>query len=87
MHTYFPNGVCSQIINVSLDKEQIINKIEIIGGCQGNLSGLSKMCQGQKAQDVIDKLKGIRCGHKMTSCPDQLAIAIGQALRQPADDI
>jgi uncharacterized protein (TIGR03905 family) len=51
-----------------------------MGGCHGNLQGISSLVKGQKAQDVIDKIKGIRCGNKTTSCPDQLSKALVKAI-------
>jgi len=80
-----PQGVCSRMMTVELDKEGRIVDVSILGGCAGNLLGLSAMCKGQPADEVIDKLRGIRCGAKATSCPDQMAIAIERALREQAD--
>lgn len=64
------------------DDSKVINDVQFIGGCPGNTIGLSAMVRGQKAEDVIKKLEGIRCGMKPTSCPDQLANALRQFLQQ-----
>lgn len=72
---YKPTGVCSQAINIELDGD-IIKSVSFVGGCSGNLQGIGSLVKGMKAQDAIDRLKGIRCGFKSTSCPDQLAKAL-----------
>lgn len=72
---YKPKGVCSQAINIELDGD-IIKSVSFMGGCNGNLQGIGALVKGMKAQDAIEKLKGIRCGFKPTSCPDQLAKAL-----------
>ena len=81
VYTYLPKGVCSQRMLVDVE-DGIIRDVRVIGGCHGNLQGIGALVKGMKAQDAIDKLKGIRCGFKPTSCPDQLAIALEQALAQ-----
>ena len=73
--TYMPRGVCSRQFNFEVE-DGIIRSVEIIGGCHGNLQGISKLITGMKVDDVIEKLKGIRCGYKPTSCPDQIALAL-----------
>lgn len=78
-HEYRPNGVCSSKIEFELDGD-IIKDVKFFGGCNGNLKGIASIVKGMKAQDVINKLGGIRCGMKKTSCPDQLAEALKQAL-------
>lgn len=78
---YKTRGTCSQMIQLELDGD-IIKSVEFIGGCQGNLQGISKLVTGMKAQDVIDRVEGIQCGFKPTSCPDQLAKALRAALAQ-----
>lgn len=77
MYTYEPKGVCSKKIQLHIT-DDIINKVEFVGGCSGNLSGLSKLLEGMNAHEAINRLKGINCGSKLTSCPDQLAKAIEQ---------
>ena len=73
--TYMPRGVCSRQFNFEVE-DGVIRSVEIIGGCHGNLQGISKLITGMKVDDVIEKLKGIRCGYKPTSCPDQIALAL-----------
>ena len=76
MHfTYKTKGTCSQLINFDVEDGRIHN-VEFLGGCNGNLKGISKLVQGQKVADVIATLEGITCGDKGTSCPDQLARAL-----------
>lgn len=72
--SYTTSGTCSKLINFSLDENNIIHDVEFIGGCNGNLQGISKLIEGQSAQNVIDKCQGIHCGMRPTSCPDQLII-------------
>ncbi len=76
-YRYKTNGVCSQEIIIEMEKD-IIKKVTIMGGCAGNTKGVSKLVEGMKIDDVINKLKGIPCGSKGTSCPDQLAKALEQ---------
>lgn len=78
---YKPHGVCSQLIKPELDND-IIKHVEFIGGCNGNLKGIASLVTGMKAQDAIERIEGITCGNKPTSCPDQLAHALKQALAQ-----
>ena len=75
-----PRGVCSQLMRVELDEDQVIRKMEVMGGCSGNLQGISALVQDMPAREAISKLKGIRCGFKDTSCPDQLARGLERAL-------
>ena len=72
---YQPKGVCSTSIDIDLDNG-IIQSVSFTGGCNGNLQGISKLVEGMDAKDAIQRLKGIRCGFKSTSCPDQLSKAI-----------
>lgn len=74
-YRYKTKGTCSEEMIIEIEKD-IIKKITIIGGCKGNTAGISKLVEGMNINDVIDKLKGIPCGSKGTSCPDQLAIAL-----------
>lgn len=73
--TYTPSGVCSRQFNFDVE-DGVIRSVEIIGGCHGNLQGISHLITGMKTEDVIARLKGIRCGMKSTSCPDQIARAL-----------
>ena len=74
-YTYFPSGVCSKKIDIELEGD-IVKNVRFHGGCNGNLKGISALIRGQKAPDVIERVKGIQCGPKSTSCPDQLALAL-----------
>ena len=76
---YKPKGVCSQLMNVTI-QDGVIQDIQVLGGCSGNLQGISALVKGMKAQEAIERLKGIRCGFKSTSCPDQLAKGLEKAL-------
>ena len=75
-----PRGVCSQQMRVELDDNEVIRKLEVIGGCSGNLQGISALVRDMPAREAIEKLKGIRCGFKDTSCPDQFARGLEKAL-------
>ena len=75
-----PRGVCSQLMRVELDEDQVIRKMEVMGGCSGNLQGISALVKDMPAQEAIERLKGIRCGFKDTSCPDQFARGLEKAL-------
>ncbi len=74
-YEFTPRGVCSRqmIINV---EDGIVKDLQVVGGCHGNLQGISALVKGMKVEDVIARLDGIRCGAKPTSCPDQLAKAL-----------
>ena len=78
-HTYTTKGTCSKQITFDLT-DGVVSNVSYVGGCNGNLQGVSKLVEGQKAEDLIAKLKGIQCGMKGTSCPDQLARALEEAL-------
>ena len=73
--TYKTEGTCSQLIEIEL-KDGVIDSVKFTGGCNGNLQGVSALVKGMKPEDVIERCKGIRCGFKSTSCPDQLAQAL-----------
>ena len=79
--TFYPEGVCSMMIEIELDGD-IIKDVVFTGGCNGNLSGISRLIKGMKAEDVIEKLEGTRCGFNETSCPDQLSKALRQAMAE-----
>ena len=78
-HTYTTKGTCSKQITFDLT-DGVVSNVSYVGGCNGNLQGVSKLVEGQKAEDMIAKLEGIQCGMKGTSCPDQLARALKEAL-------
>ena len=74
-HNYQPSGVCARLISFELDGD-VVKNVAFLGGCNGNLKAISKLCEGMKAEEIIAKLKGNLCGMKSTSCADQLARAI-----------
>ena len=77
---YKTKGVCSKQINFVLVDGKLHN-VSFVGGCNGNLKGICSLVEGQDAKEVIGRLEGIRCGFKNTSCPDQLAQALKEALQ------
>lgn len=79
-YSYTPEGTCSRNIEFTLDNDGLIRSVSFTGGCNGNLKGLSAMVEGMTPQSVIERLKGIECGVKGTSCPDQLARALESAI-------
>lgn len=81
-YTFRPRGVCSQEMRVDIDDQGIIQKLEVLGGCSGNLQGISALVKGMPAAEAVERLKGIRCGVKPTSCPDQFARGLEAALAQ-----
>lgn len=81
-YSYNTKGVCSSTIIFDVE-DGIVSSIEFRGGCNGNLKGIAALCEGMKLDDIIERLEGIRCGFKSTSCPDQLA----QALKKVKSDL
>jgi uncharacterized protein (TIGR03905 family) len=84
MYEYKTTGTCSTKILFDIYEEDGIKKVkdvQFVGGCHGNTQGVAKLVEGMRADEVIDRLKGIKCGFKPTSCPDQLAKAIESQLR------
>ena len=81
-YSFRPHGGCSQEMRVELDEQGRIANLELLGGCSGNLQGISALVRGMSAQEAVERLKGIRCGFKSTSCPDQLAQGLEQILAQ-----
>ena len=79
-YNYRTRGTCSRAISFDIDENNIVTNIRFDGGCHGNTQGVAKLADGKKAEDIISLLSGIRCGFKPTSCPDQLAAAIKEAL-------
>lgn len=77
---YRPRGVCSQLMDIEVEDGCIVN-VNVTGGCPGNLQGISRLLKGMSVDDAIERMDGIRCGMKRSSCPDQLA----QALKQMRD--
>lgn len=72
---FIPKGVCSKKIEIDIE-DNIIKNIKIIGGCPGNLLGISKLLKDRNIDEIIEDLEGVRCGLKSTSCPDQIAKAL-----------
>lgn len=80
-YTYITKGVCSRSINITVE-DGILKDVSFMGGCHGNLQGISKLVKGMRIEDVIEKLENIKCGYKDTSCPDQLAKALKEISEQ-----
>ena len=80
IYPFRPRGVRSQEMQVEVDDQGIIRDMRVLGGCSGNLQGISALVKGMPAEEAIKRLKGIRCGFKDTSCPDQFARNLEQAL-------
>ena len=83
---YQTQGTCSQLIDVTADENNIIQQVFFLGGCNGNLQGISQLVRGLHIDDVMKRLNGIRCGVKSTSCPDQLCRALEQLKNAPIED-
>ncbi|MBR0038136.1 MAG: TIGR03905 family TSCPD domain-containing protein [Bacteroidales bacterium] len=79
---YVTSGTCSRMIHVELDDNNIVQNVQFVGGCHGNTQGISALVKGQKAEDIIQRVRGIKCGARPTSCPDQLSFALEQAIQQ-----
>lgn len=80
---YKTKGVCSKEIQFEIE-DDIIKSVKFVGGCSGNTQGVARLAEGMKVQEAIDRLSGIDCNGKGTSCPDQLSKALRQALNQTA---
>ena len=80
-YNYTTKGVCSRQISFDLEDGKVKN-VSFVGGCNGNLKGICSLVEGFDAEEVLKRLRGIKCGSKNTSCPDQLATAIENALSQ-----
>lgn len=74
-YEFTPSGVCSRKMIIDVE-DGVVRELKVQGGCNGNLSGISALVKGMRVEDVIERLDGIRCGAKPTSCPDQLARAL-----------
>ena len=83
-HEYKTRGVCASKILFDLDGDTVKN-IRFVGGCNGNTQGVARLAEGMKIDEVVARLKGVHCGMKPTSCPDQLAQALRRALDTPPD--
>lgn len=75
-YTYKTSGTCSRQIIIDLNDDKTIDNVKFVGGCDGNLKGIGALVKGETIDNVINKLEGITCGFKKTSCPDQLAKAL-----------
>ena len=78
---YHPKGTCSREIRIQYEND-IVTSIEVIGGCNGNLKGVSALIKGMKMNDVNSRLEGIKCGFRPTSCPDQIARALKSIIQE-----
>ena len=76
---YRPSGICAAHITIVLDDEDRVQDLSFLGGCDGNHKGLNALVKGMKAEEAIERLSGITCGFRPTSCPDQVAVALRQA--------
>lgn len=75
-YTYIPKNVCSRSITISINEKDIIESVSFVGGCNGNLKGVSRLVAGHSVDEIINLLQDIQCGAKGTSCPAQLAEAL-----------
>ena len=79
-HSYNTKGTCSK--NITFDLEDgVVHNVRFTGGCAGNLTAMSKIAEGRSAQEMIDLFRGTTCGARPTSCPDQFALALAEALK------
>ena len=81
--SYRPRGVCSRLMEIEIEDDKI-RDVKVTGGCDGNLKGISRLLVGMDVDEAIARMKGIRCGFKNTSCPDQLAIALSEYRKEHA---
>lgn len=79
-YKYRTSGTCAREITFTLT-DGVVSDVSFYGGCNGNLQGISRLVEGKEATEVIETLKGVKCGFKQTSCPDQLAVALEEALK------
>ena len=83
-YSYKTNGTCSRQIDFEIENG-IVTDVSFMGGCNGNLKGIAALCKGMKVEDIIERLKVIKCGFKNTSCPDQFAKALSQIKTETSD--
>ncbi len=81
VYKYRTKGTCARQIEFEIN-DGIVSNVRFEGGCNGNLKGIASLVNGMKAEDIIERCEGIRCGFKSTSCPDQLATALKEAINQ-----
>ncbi|MBE5781103.1 MAG: TIGR03905 family TSCPD domain-containing protein [Clostridiales bacterium] len=84
-HSYQTRGTCSRRIDFELEGD-IVKNVVFQGGCHGNLQGIARASEGQTVQRICEMFKGIRCGYKPTSCPDQLSVAVSAALKAETEE-
>lgn len=80
-HTHINHGTCSRQVTFDLDGN-VVHNVSFLGGCNGNLQGVSRLVEGMTVEEIQKRCAGIRCGFKSTSCPDQLAQAVLEAYQQ-----
>ena len=78
-YCYTPHGVCSRQIHMDVE-DGIVKKVQFVGGCNGNTQGVAALVEGMDVNEAISRMEGIRCGFRPTSCPDQLATALKEAI-------
>lgn len=83
MYHYSTSGVCARDINFDIVDNKLAN-VQFNGGCNGNLEGISRLIEGMEIEEVVEKLSGLTCGKKQTSCPDQLVQALELAIKKAA---
>jgi uncharacterized protein (TIGR03905 family) len=81
---YLPRGVCSRRIDFDIDDDGFVRNVKFTQGCSGNTEGVARLVEGRPASEVIELLKGVPCGLKKSSCPDQLAVALERELAKQA---
>ena len=79
---YQTKGTCSRLIDLTVDEDNVIQSVSFVGGCNGNLKGISRLLKGMKAEDAIARMEGTTCGPRPTSCPDQIAKNLKKALAE-----
>jgi uncharacterized protein (TIGR03905 family) len=84
MSTFIPRGVCVERIDFEIDDEGLVHDIHFTKGCPGNAAGVARLAEGRPAAELIELFKGLPCGYKSTSCPDQFARALSQELDKRA---
>ncbi len=83
-YSYKTNGTCSRQIKFDIN-DGVVSNVEFFGGCNGNLKGIAALVDGMRAEEVIEKLEGIRCGFKSTSCPNELSLALRKIMGKDGD--
>ena len=86
-YSYKTHGTCSRRIDFDIDDDNTVHNVHFTGGCNGNLAGISSIVEGMDAEEIIDRFDGIRCGFKQTSCRDQFAEALREALEKKKEEL